>query len=143
MSTNNFWIENRCVVVEDEDYESGNMPKLGDYLGNDRNFQGHELLTGYKEQDKLMYTTITIRAGYYSGACIDFEQDEDKAYEYENDKYIGRPKDEQLKKRVEKILERERKIANKILDKLIKDYGYVEIKKIGQFSNGEAVYKRV
>ena len=70
MSAPNFSFENRCVLVRDFDYEAGNLPPMGDFLGFDRNYQSREVLP--PEQYKFRFHTFVLTQGYYSDACLDF-----------------------------------------------------------------------
>lgn len=95
--------------------------------------------------NELGYFTVFLESGYYEGAMynakmtndyIDYEQigelnDEDAEY------YFGDTKDN-VKKGVEQELEKIRKfLAEK------KEEGALELIKVAQFSNGEAVYKAI
>lgn len=70
MSAPNFAYENRCIVVADEDYESGNYPMLGEIHDSaDRDY--HRVhLKGY--EGYFTFWDLVLTVGYYSGACIDF-----------------------------------------------------------------------
>lgn len=70
MSTCNFKIEHRCVVVTDEDYEMGNYPSIDDSenLG-DRNYPSYRLSD---HNDELLYFAITMNCGYFNDANIDY-----------------------------------------------------------------------
>lgn len=70
MATHNFAYENRLIHVEDEDYESGNVPEHKEYVqGCNRNY-----LDEYRAS---FYTLdIVITSAYYSGGCIDYIQDD-------------------------------------------------------------------
>jgi len=147
MSTNNFCYVNRCVVVTDDDYESGNVPKLSKERAFDENRRYPSSVIEFEGTEKLGFTQIVLTAGYYAGSCIDFIQNEYKAclevednYYYKHDKSI--PEDV-LKKLVETKLAKETKLANRIINKIKKEYGYTEVKRIACFSNGEALYKKV
>lgn len=95
--------------------------------------------------NELGYFTVFLESGYYEGAMynakmtndyIGYEQidelnDEDTEY------YFGDTKDN-VKKGVEQELEKIRKfLAEK------KEEGALELIKVAQFSNGEAVYKAI
>ena len=49
MGTRNFCYENRCVVTSNDDYEFNNLPQLGDWVNNSRNFPSKEVL--YSEEN--------------------------------------------------------------------------------------------
>lgn len=70
MSAPNFNYENRCVLVRDSDFEDGNLPPMGDFLGFDRNYQSREVLP--PGQYKFRFHDLVITSGYYSDACLDF-----------------------------------------------------------------------
>jgi hypothetical protein len=74
--TGNFYYENVCLYVSDEDYEMGNYPEYDKSPINDnRNFPQYPL-SDYN--DGLECFSIVLTPGYYEGACIDFvELDDD------------------------------------------------------------------
>ena len=85
MGTSNFCYENRCVVTSDNDYEFNNLPKLGDWVNNSRNFSSKEVLYSEenctKEYVKALKKPIRLHrlvmtSGYYEHACIDFVHNE-------------------------------------------------------------------
>ena len=78
--TSNFYYENRCVVVTDEDYESGNVPETEKRPVNDnRNFPQYPLVD---YNDDLKFHSIVLTPGYYQAACLDFvEVDNDSIYD--------------------------------------------------------------
>ena len=77
MSTNNFAFENRCIVVEDDDFTFENVPKHLEYVqGSNRNYPSYYL---DKYRHRFHTLDIVITAAYYSGACIDYTP---------NDKYL-------------------------------------------------------
>lgn len=87
MGANNFSYKNRCVVVSDDDYEFGNIPNLGDYANNSRNYPSREILHSEdfstKEYAKsikpIQLHNIVMTSGYYEHACIDFIRDDEKS----------------------------------------------------------------
>ena len=175
MSAPNFSYDRRCVLVRNEDYENGNVPKIGDVFDNDRSYPS-AYLADYK--GKFTTIAIVITSGYYADACIDILDRDDKASEllgytfhymnlnrkevledvcyylgcsrnfankylkrcrygsvnYENDLYVS------FENLVDAWREKELERANKVLDKIKKEYGYKELTKSVQFSNGEAWY---
>lgn len=149
MSTNNFCYENRCVVVTDDDYTSGNIPRLGDYIKDcNRNYPSYELELSSRMKlirETLLITKIVITSGYYSDACIDFVQNEewlegtDQFYEWN----ISELSDEDYNNLISKLKDKEVKIANKIINRIKRAYGYIEAKSICIMSNGEAVYRKI
>lgn len=77
MSTNNFAFENRCIVVDDDDFTFENVPKHLEYVqGSNRNYPSYYL---DKYRHRFHTLDIVITAAYYSGACIDYTP---------NDKYL-------------------------------------------------------
>lgn len=81
MGTRNFCYENRCVVTSNDDYEFNNLPQLGDWVNNSRNFPSKEVL--YSEENctkeyvkalkkPIRLHRIVMTSGYYEHACIDF-----------------------------------------------------------------------
>lgn len=172
MSTNNFSYENICVVVHDTtdyycsdcdieqfnnsiceecgedminntdliidsdiDYYKDTLEKnINDFSSADKKeWYGDYLLLGkviLERLDSSNYTVIyvTYNPGYHNAACLDYTIDS-KIYEDESDK--------QAKKEDKKIL-----LKCKEIEKVLRTLG-TEFQKVGQFSNGEAVYKKV
>lgn len=87
MGANNFSYKNRCVVVTNEDYENENLPELGDWCNNSRNYPSREILQReefstqeYAKSIKpIQLHNIVMTSGYYEHACIDFIRDEEKS----------------------------------------------------------------
>lgn len=80
MGANNFSYENRCVVVTNEDFESNNLPKLGDWININRNYPCKVL---DREENKVIDKTkpivfheIVLTSGYYEHACLDYIRNE-------------------------------------------------------------------
>lgn len=73
MGTSNFAYENRCVVVTNDDYEFGNLPKLGNWVNSNRNYPSRIL----EEYDFFKFYQIVLTSGYYEDACIDFVEKND------------------------------------------------------------------
>lgn len=172
MSTNNFSYENICVVVHhpleyycsnceieqidssvcdecgedmidntylnvevDIDYCKDTLEKsINDFYSTDKKeWYGDHLLLGkviLERKDSSNYTVIyvTYNPGYYNDACLDYIVYR-KIYEHDSDK--------QAKKEDKRIL-----LKCKEIEKVLRTFG-TEVKKIGQFNNGEAVYKLV
>lgn len=78
MSAQNFSYQRRCVLVTNDDYECGNYPALGKSFDNDRSYPSTYLA---KFEDDFSTVAIVITSGYYSDACIDIVDREDKANE--------------------------------------------------------------
>src|SRR5574344_771792 len=78
MSAPNFSYSRRCVLVRNEDFEWDNVPSHDECFGNDRTYQ-----SAYLDEYKGDFSTIAIviTSGYYTGACIDIVDKEDKADE--------------------------------------------------------------
>jgi hypothetical protein len=80
MGTSNFCYENRCVVTSNDDYEFNNLPQLGDWVNNSRNFPSKEVLINelscckdyIKSIKPIRLHRIVMTSGYYEHACIDF-----------------------------------------------------------------------
>ena len=122
MGTRNFAYDNRCIVVKDEDYEYGNIPKLGD-CDNDRNYPSREIAED--DMPEFNFWTPVITSGYYADACIDYVRNErDAEYWLGNDAYY------ETKKDVIDECVREFKLSryrlNKILPKVYKDLPFYE-----------------
>jgi len=129
MSTPNFSYENRCVVVSDDDFEVGNYPAVcGKNIGG-RSYASYEL---EEYEGHFIATKIVMTYAYYQGACINFVQNVDWIYDAD---YTD--------KQVEKLLQKEAKEANKIIDTIKMLYGYAEYKCIGVASNGEGFYREI
>ena len=175
MSAPNFSYDRRCVLVPADDYEFGNCPAIGDCFDNDRSYPS-SYLADYK--DDFSTIAIVLTSGYYSGACIDIVDREDKTNEligyagyysnytrkellddvcyflgcsrnFANKFFKGLRRDaynygSQLEEAFDTLVEVWRDVevekANKVVDKIMKDYGYKELTKVAQFSNGEAWY---
>lgn len=73
MGARNFMYENRCVVVSNDDYDLGNLPKLGNWINNNRNYPSR-LLEKYND---FRFYNIVLTCGYYEGGCIDFIEKSD------------------------------------------------------------------
>lgn len=72
MSTGNFYFKNRCIVVTNDDYEFGNLPKLGNYTSEHslRSFSARLIET----KEDFSYFDIVLVSGYYQDACIDYRE---------------------------------------------------------------------
>ena len=89
MGARNFMYQNRCVVITDDDYEFDNLPTLGDYFDNRRNYPSRIVEIENLELKKVeQYRTtikpirlhnIVVTSGYYEHACLDFLRNEDKS----------------------------------------------------------------
>ena len=173
MSANNFAFENRCIVVEDDDFTFGNVPKHLEYVqGSKRNYPSY-----YLDEYRYRFFTldIVITSAYYSGACIDYDKNDgylDNFFAYENEaEYIVneivydfkayRFSKRKLRKLVKEVCNAplsdytafdalfeflfalEKAEADKILDKIKADYGYTEVETFAKFDNGEVWYNAV
>lgn len=79
MATGNFYFENRCIVVLNEDFENDNIPEKGDFDASSlRSFPSYFLEVG----DKFNFWDIVLTSGYYEHACIDYKRSENSV---END----------------------------------------------------------
>ena len=78
MSAPNFSYSRRCVLVQHEDFEWDNVPSHDECFGNDRSYP-----SAYLDEYKGDFSTIAIviTSGYYTDACIDIVDREDKAGE--------------------------------------------------------------
>jgi predicted transcriptional regulator len=87
MGAINFSYVNRCVVITDDDYNFGNIPTLGDYANNSRNYPSkfveYDEIKDVKEFLKtikpIQLHNIVLTSGYYEDACIDFVRDTEKS----------------------------------------------------------------
>lgn len=73
--TTNFWYDNRCVVVSDEDAETGNVPPIEDLPTRYPNTGGNQFYRRLISEDFNYGYAVVITSGYYSGACIDWVVD--------------------------------------------------------------------
>ena len=78
MSAPNFSYARRCVLVTNDDYECGNRPEANTPFDNDRSYPSF-YLDDYK--DEFATVAIVLTSGYYSDACLDIVDREDKADE--------------------------------------------------------------
>ena len=78
MSAPNFSYDRRCVLVRNDDFEWDNVPAHTKPFGNDRSYPS-AYLDAYK--DDFATVAIVLTSGYYSDACIDIVDREDKANE--------------------------------------------------------------
>lgn len=175
MSAPNFSYDRRCVLVPDDRYETDDYPALGKRFDNDRTYPSHYL---EKYEDEFSTVAIVLTTGYYSDACIDIRDRDDRADEllgYVN-YYSGHNRQElvsdicywlgcspnfantrlkgcrlggdtyeyDLEKAFQTIVddwhEVELRKANKVLDKIKREYRLKELTCVGVFSNGEAWY---
>ena len=172
MATNNFYFDNRCVVVSDDAFELGISPKIENKnISNLRSYPVFEL-SEYK--DKFLTAQIVLSIGYYSDACLDYMQD-DTSLEFINldetfkdlyfdfIKVLERYKIKVLRRKVygllkdyyddssfenyaklfDYVFDCERVNLNACIDKIRDEHEYQEIEKVGNFSNGEAVYIKI
>ncbi len=175
MSAPNFSYDRRCVLVPNDAFEWDNVPAHTETFDNDRCYPAY-WLDDYK--DDFATVAIVLVPGYYSDACIDIRDREDKANEligyagyYSNytrkellddvcyflgcsrnfankffkglrrgDYNYGSQLEEAFDTLVEAWRDVEVEKANKVVDKIMKEYGYKELTKVAQFSNGEAWY---
>lgn len=144
MSTNNFSYENICVVVENTGDSMDFDFQLEDWRQQLSNIKGFEpcqrehwtkdeayiigTISFYKN-DGTFYADLcaTYKDGYYSDGCLD--------YVIEYDTYLD---DDKHIKSIEKKIQSKCNAIAKVLRTL-----GIEVVKVAQFSNGEAVYKAV
>ena len=171
MGTSNFFYKNRCVAISDDDYNTGNVPECeSDYFGRDKMLLQRVLMynitinIGYYTGGCIDYeindsyeNIITEYYGYYYTPSTKKELINDIAY-YCSD-YIKVSKRELTKVlrglRIDKnfeqisdmldnfILPKIESKVNEIIDNIKREYGYIELKRISTFSNGEAIYKQI
>ena len=139
MSTNNFTFQNICVVVHEDNYDNtdSDLEYWGDCLilrvsrferYTTRKWNEREaLLIGevpfYRVNGDLYATIyVTYKSGYYSGACLDY--------------YTEFEQGTKIMKLEKAVKAKENRIRN-----VLRSFGD-EYLKVGQFSNGEAVYQR-
>ena len=171
MGTSNFFYKNRCVAISDDDYNTGNVPECeSDYFGRDKMLLQRVLMynitinIGYYTGGCIDYeindsyeNIITEYYGYYYTPSTKKELINDIAYYC--GEYIKVSKNELTKVlrglRIDKdfeqisdmldnfILPKIESKVNDIIDNIKREYGYIELKRISTFSNGEAIYKQI
>jgi hypothetical protein len=170
MGTANFHYKNRCIVVTDEDYEFDNLPPIKKNwnshdgreleVSDDFDFFDIYLYSGYYQHGNLDYerndTTIEDRIGnenYYSTKKELFDaiiEEYPGLSKYRLNKLcgkIGNSFSEFFDKVIDKVTDylsdKEELKVNKYLDGVKDSYGYDELRTIGRFSNGEALYAKI
>ena len=171
MGTSNFFYKNRCVAISDNDYNTGNVPECeSDYFGRDKMLLKKVLMfditinIGYYTGGCIDYaindnfeSIIADYYGYYYTPSTKKELIADIVYycsEYikvskrELTKVLRGlriDKDfEQISDRLDNfILPKIESKVNEIIDNIKREYGYIELKRISTFSNGEAIYKQI
>ena len=78
MSAPNFSFQRRCVLVTNDDYDCGNYPDLGKSFDGNRSYPS-TYLEDYVDDFRTI--AIVMTCGYYSDACIDIVDREDKTNE--------------------------------------------------------------
>ena len=78
MSAPNFSYARRCVLVSNDDFNWDNVPAHTETFDNDRSYPSF-YLDDYK--DEFATVAIVLTCGYYSDACLDIVDREDKADE--------------------------------------------------------------
>lgn len=148
MSTNNFTYKNICVVVHDsndaddyfynEDIECWKQKLESEVKGfemfKNRNWNGDALILGEymlhrKNGDWYASIQVTYQSGYYVGACLDYD-------------IIYNEDTEDIENKKPKTMEAKLQTKVSKISLVLKTFG-VQIVKVGNFSNGEAVYQRV
>lgn len=144
MGTKNFSYDNRCVVLDDDDF-----------INLERDFEFYDLkdysrYSNYYSRGlivdcELEYINIVVTNGYYSGSCLDWVLSDN--IDYHDDCHYtptGRIRtEENINKVYNKKLAREARKANKIIDKIKKDYNLQEAMLLGSISNSEGVYRNI
>lgn len=171
MGTSNFFYKNRCVAISDDDYNNGNVPECeSDYFGRDKMLLQRVLMynitinIGYYTGGCIDYSIndnyeniINEYYGYYYTPSTKKELVNDIAYYCSE--YIKVSKRELTKVlrglRIDKdfeqisdmldnfILPKIEDKVNDIIDNIKREYGYIELKRISTFSNGESIYKQI
>lgn len=157
MSTNNFKFENILIavpdfsVIEDGDFIGfdtfaydewqgelqDELIKIGfedcDKYDGDRNYGGR-IISRYGLEDTdgmIVWLEVVVRDGYYGGQNVDYTIDGDFGIENEqNKKQVAHY--EAMHRKLDKMKAK--------VEKILRNYG-TELLKVGQFSNGEAVYE--
>jgi hypothetical protein len=169
MATNNFYKKNASYfyVIDNEEGNFDIWEFIEDDILNDLAKLGYEDIRNenkwderdskiiaekrFYEDDIEVKLYVIIRAGYYSGANLDwdFEIIDNEGNEikcgdyYENDFYDyieDRKEKNEMKKQQKRIVKK----LHKEIDKLEKMFAKITTPyiKIGQFSNGEAIYQK-
>lgn len=175
MSAPNFSYDRRCVLVRNEDFNWGNVPSHDEPFGDNRSYPSAYL---DKYKDDFSTVAIVLTSGYYSDACIDIVDREDKAdellgyanyYSNHNRKellddicyFLGCTRnfantrlkgckvgsdtyEYDIERAFERIVEDWREVevrkADKVLNKIKRQYRYKELVCSARFSNGETWY---
>ena len=69
MAANNFCFENRCIVVENDDFEFGNVPEHNEYDKKSLRSYPSSIL----DESNFDFWNVVLTSGYYEGACIDYK----------------------------------------------------------------------
>ena len=172
MATSNFCYENRCVVVENSDFEMDNIPEMGECVDNSRNYPSYLI-------EEFEFWDVVLTAGYYEGACIDYIEHHNRSPYDVVQGYIGYPStkkelfkeckeafglsrrkmqaicrnvgdmdiDDYVENATEKVgeylAEKEEAKVNKFIDGLKQLHGYEEVGRVATFGNGETIYQKV
>lgn len=100
-------------------WDNNNGRIIGEFIINDKN------------ENHFTKINVVIRNGYYEGANIDYTIDKDRDY-------YNYPLSASEMFKLDKQLQ----VLLKKIEKVLVKYGGEEYLKVGQFSNGEAVYKK-
>lgn len=69
MATSNFCYDNRCIVVENEDFELGNVPEHNKYDKSSSRCYPSAIL----DESDFEFWNVVLTSGYYQDACIDYK----------------------------------------------------------------------
>ena len=111
-----------------------------DWIGPDDIERSAERAAGARP---LQFFKITLRGGYYAGAQLYAESDEYGRPDWYNcatcrDRW-GLPRWQAIRAyNAEK-----RRIARRIMPAIARDFGFYQIRTIGRFSDGSAIYERI
>ena len=172
MATGNFYYENRCVVVTNEDFEICNVPERLKCIDRSRSYPSWLL-------EEFDFWEVVLTSAYYEGACIDYIEHHNRSPYDVVQGYIGYPWskkdlfkkckeefglsrrkmqqicgnvgdmdiDNYVEKATEKVgeylAEKEEIKVNKFIDGLKQLYGYEEVFCYCRASNGAAFYRKI
>lgn len=171
MGTSNFFYKNRCVAISDADFELGNLPECeNDFFGRNKMLLQKVLMfdvtinLGYYSGGCIDYqindsydNIINDFYGYYYTPstkkemindictyCKDTINVSKKGLQRElKGLSLSKDFDAILGKIEDYILPKIESKVNEIIDNIKREYGYIELKRISTFSNGEAIYKQI
>ena len=133
------------LVIESEHCEECGSDELDSCIHYDELY-AMEICGSIEERldefnDGLLFHTVKLRSGYYSGMQFYVQKDYAlEAEDFDNDDchyYFGCCRSEAYRKYAAEV-----KKVTKELNRLAKEYGFTELVSVARFSNGEAIYEK-